>query len=184
MRSDALLAFVPIGTNLSLVAGAGIDVQSNVIDLLGGGVGTPVTNIIGNAAQPGSPDAMGVGGMRPELNVTIGAPLAAGTGTPTLNVQLEGAADDGTNNPATWSVLGESGEISVAEGTADTVIARLPWLPPFPENLRPRFLRLNFAIPAGTDFSAGTIASALVTTVRDDWFNRQAARNYTVGPLH
>jgi hypothetical protein len=40
MRSDALLAFVPIGGNLSLVAGAGVDIPSSqTIDLLGVGVG-------------------------------------------------------------------------------------------------------------------------------------------------
>jgi hypothetical protein len=33
--------------------------------------------------------------------------------------------------------------------------------------------------PAGT-FTAGTIASALVTTVRDDEFQKYAAKNYSV----
>lgn len=186
MITDALLSFVPIGGNLSLVAAAGVDVPStNTIDLLGLGVGVvaPSTSsgnpIIGNVDTFGSPDAMGVGGMRPELNVTIGTALAT-SNSATLNVQLQAAADDGTGNPDTWQTIGESGEITAAQGTANTVVARLPWLPPFPENLRPRFLRLNFAIPAATEFTAGTIASALVTVVRDDWFNRQAAKNYTV----
>lgn len=186
MRSDALLAFVPIGGNLSLVAAAGVDIPStNVIDFLGLGVGVvaPSTTtgnpIIGNVSTYGQPDAMGVG-MRPELNITLGTALTADTGTPTLNVQLQAAEDDGTGNPDTWQTIGESGEISVAQGTANTVIARLPYLPPFPENLRPRFLRLNFAVPAGTNFATGTIASALVVPARDDWFNRQAAKNYTV----
>lgn len=190
MRSDALLAFVPIGGNLSLVAAAGVDVPStNVIDLLGLGVGVVAPNttsgnpIIGNTTVFGQADAQGVGGIRPELNVTIGTALVADTGTPTLNVQLQAAADDGTGNPSTYQTIGESGTITVAQGTANTLVARLPWLPPFPENLRPRFLRLNFEIPAGTNFSAGTIASALVTTVRDDWFQRQAAKNYTVAGI-
>lgn len=190
MRTDAKLAFVPINGNLSLVAAAGVDVAStNTIDFLGLGVGVvaPDTNsgnpIIGNTSVFGQADAQGVGGERPELNVTIGTALVADTGTPTLNVQLQAAADDGTGNPSTWQTIGESGEISVAQGTANTVIARLPWLPPFPVNLRPRFLRLNFAIPAGTNFSAGTIASALVTTVRDDYFVSQAARNYSMSGI-
>lgn len=187
MRTDALLAFVPIGTPLSLVAAAGVDVRApNVIDLLGLGVGVVAPStltgnpIIGNVATFGSPDAGGVGGIRPELNITVGTAAVADTGTPTLNVQLQAAQDDGTGNPGTYQTLGESGELSVAQLTASTVIARLPWLPPFPENFRPRFLSLNFAIPAGTNFSALTIASALVTTVRDDWFQRQAAKNYSV----
>lgn len=186
MRSDALLSFVPIGTALSLVAGAGVDVRApGIIDLLGLGVGVVAPNsngnpIIGNVTTFGSPDAGGVGGIRPELNITVGTAAVAGTGTPTLNVQLQAAADDGTGNPGTYQTIGESGALTVAQLTANTVIARLPWLPPFPENLRPRFLSLNFEIPAATAFSALTIASALVTTVRDDWFQRQAAKNYAV----
>lgn len=186
MRTDALLSFVPLGGNLSLVAAAGVDVPStNVIDLLGLGVGVaaPDANgnpIIGTPTTFGSPDAGGVGGIRPELNITVGTALVADTGTPLLNVQLQAAADDGTGNPDTYQTLVESGDLTVAQCAANTVIFRCPWLPPFPENLRPRFLRLNFAFPAGTNVSAGTIASALVVPCRDDWFNRQAAKNYTV----
>lgn len=181
MRTDATLSFVPLGGNLSLVAAVGVDIPStNVIDLLGEGVGTTVTNITGTATLAGQADGMGVGSIRPEINVTVGTALVADTGTPLLNVQLQAAADDGAGSPDTWQTIGESGDLTVAQCAANTVIARLPFLPPFPQNLRPRFLRLNFAIPTGTNFSAGTIASALVVPSRDDQFNRQAARNYTV----
>lgn len=180
MRHDALLDFVAPGSPVSLVAAAGVDIVApRIIDMLGDGVGTTVRNITGNATLPGTPDAMGVGGPRPELNITIGTALVADAGAPTLNVQLQAAPDDGTGNPGTWQTLGESGEITVAQGTANTVIARLPWLPPFPVNLRPRFLRLNFAIPAATNFSAGTISQAIVTLVRDDVFQMQVPANYT-----
>lgn len=184
MRSDALLSFIPIGGNLSLVAGAGIDIPStNVIDLLGLGVGVVAPQngnpIIGNVTKFGSPDAGGVGGLRPELNVTIGTALATGTAA-TLNAALQAAQDDGTGNPSTWQTLAETGELTAAQCAAATVIMRMPWLPPFPENLRPRFLRLLFQVPAGATFTAGTIASALVTLARDDWFNKYAAKNYTV----
>jgi hypothetical protein len=103
--------------------------------------------------------------------------FASGT---SLNVALQAAIDSGTPTfqPGTWNTLAETGTILTANLTANTVIARFPWLPPFPANLRPRFLRLLFT-PAGT-FTTGTISSALVTTVRDDEFNKYAARNYNV----
>lgn len=188
MRSDALVAFTPIGSPLSLIAGAGVDVASNVVDLFGYGVGVviPDTNgnpIIGNVATAGSPDGGGVGGIRPELNVTIGTALVADTGTPTLTPQFQAAIDDGTGNPGTWQTIVQGPDITVAQGTANTVIFRVPYLPPFPADLRPRFVRLNFAIPAGTNFSAGNIASALVTTVRDDQANKFAARNYSMSGI-
>ena len=81
MITDAKETFVPPGNTLSLVAAAGVDVPSPIIvDLLGGGVGTLVTNHVGNAAVPGQADAHGVGGFRPELVVAIGTALATGTG--------------------------------------------------------------------------------------------------------
>jgi hypothetical protein len=181
MLLDSKLSFVPLGSPLSLVAAVGVDIVSpNVIDLLGGGAGTLVTNITGISAAPGQADAMGTPTERPELVVAIGTGLVNDTGTPTLRVELQGAPDNGSGSPGTYVTLGSSGAILAAQGTAGTIIARLPWLPPFPLNLRPRFLRLNFEIPAGTNFSAGTILYALVTTVRDDWFIAQQPRNYKV----
>lgn len=186
MRIDALLNFVPIGSPLSLVGGAGVDIFApTVIDLLGLGVGVVAPSvlggdpIIGNVTTFGAPDAGGVGGLRPELNLTMGT-AAATSNAATVTAQLQAAADNGTGNPSTYFTLSSSGAQAVANLTAGTVWFRTPWLPPFPENLRPRFLRLRFAFPAATNLTAGTIASALVTTVRDDWFNRQAAKNYNV----
>lgn len=183
MLLDAKLAFVPVGAPLSLIAAAGVDVPSNVIDLMGPGVGMAMASYFGNSSVPGQADGMGVGMLRPEIVCTIGTALSAGTGTPTLDVQLQGAPDDGANNPGTYQTFGSSGEITIAQGTANRVIARLPWLPPWPFNLRPRFLRLNFAIPAATTFATGTILHAVVSTVRDDPYQLQAAKNYTVGSL-
>ena len=177
MILDSQLSFVPIGGNLA-VLGAAVP-STNVIDLLGQGVGVAPQSIFGNTAVFGAPDAMGVGGPRPELNVTTGT--AAWVSGTSLNVALQGAADSGSAGgylPGTWYTFAETGAIATALLTASTVIARFPWLPPFPANLRPRYLRLLFT-PAGT-FTVGTIASALVTVVRDDNFNKYAASNYSV----
>lgn len=193
MITDALLSFVPINGNLSLVGPAGTSIVSNVIDLLGLGVGVNPANagqIWGNTTNFGQADSMGVGNQRPELNITLGTALAGAAGL-TLNVKLQAAADPGAASnwtPANGSFLNIGGQdgITLAQGTANTVIARLPWLPPFPANLRPRFLRLAFspvsaggADPSGA-FTAGTIASALVVMSRDDQFNKYAAKNYSV----
>lgn len=185
MMTDALLSFVPLNGNLSLVGGAGVDIVCpNIIDLLGNGIGVAPTSIFGNTAVFGSPDALGVGGARPEMNVVVGTSLVTGNAA-TLTAQLQGAPDPGaagnyTPLNAAYVPFASSGGLLVANLTAGTVFFRTPWLPPFPANLRPRFLRLVFKVPAGTNFSAGTISSALVTTVRDDQFNKYAAKNFTV----
>lgn len=189
MITDALVAFVPIGGNLSLVGGAGITIPSNTFDLLGVGVGVAPPNIIGNATVFG--EDPGVGGVRPELNITIGTALTGAVGQQ-LKVALQGAIDLGpTGNyaPGTWTDIVSQDGINLANisggAVAGSVIARFPFLPTMPAGLRPRFLRLLFspmtvaALPSGA-FTAGTIASALVTMVRDDLANKFAARNYPV----
>lgn len=187
MRTDAQLIFVAPGSPLSLVAGAGLAISTNWLDMLGIGYGQPVPPnvIIGDQyAGFGQQDSMGVGGLRPELNVVIGTALNGAAGL-TLNVALQAAADNNGNAGTTQDIANQDG-ITIAQGTAGTVIFRSPWLPPFPANLRPRFLRLQFrpvaaggAVPSGA-FTAGTIASALVTVVRDDYFAKYAQKNFVV----
>lgn len=178
MITDALLAFVPAAAPLSLVAGAGVDIQSNVIDLMGPGVNTTIQNIFGNSAQPGQADAMGVGDPVPYISVISGTALATGNSA-TVSIELQGAPDAGSGVPGTWQVFEATPFITAAQGAAGTQLCRLNFVPPFPFNERPRFLRLNFNIPAGVNFTAGTIASALVTTSRDDYFVAQTPSNFT-----
>jgi hypothetical protein len=181
MRIDSQLSFIPVGGNLSLVGGAGIGFPStNIIDILGTGVGTAPQNIIGNATLFGSD--VGVGGKRPEVEVVVGTVFTTSNAA-TLNVQFQAAQDQGVGGgyqPSTWNTLVETGAIAVANLTAGQILARFPFVPAFPANLQPRFLRLNFVIPAGTNFTTGTISNAIVTLVRDDQSNRYAQRNYTV----
>jgi hypothetical protein len=177
MITDAQLNFVPIGGNLAV---AGAAVASQVIDLLGQGVGTAPQNVFGTPAVFGAPDGMGVGGPRPELVISTGA--AAWAGGTSVNIALQAAIDTGSGGgylPGTWNTIVESGAIAVANLTAQTFLFRCPWLPPFPANLRPRYLRLLFT-PSGTFSPAGLIGFALVTTVRDDQFNKYGAKNFAV----
>ncbi len=176
MITDALLSFVPLGSPLSLAQIAG-DYPSEVIDILGLGVGVAPTGIIGTPTLFGTD--VGIGGVRPELNVTVGtAFVSAGGGT--VNVKYQAAPDTAvTYQPGAYSTLVETGAIAVANLTAGQVIARFPFVPNFLANLKARYLRLLFTIATAT-ITAGTIASALVTMVRDDQGNKYAASNFTV----
>lgn len=179
MITDAQLAFVPAGSPLSLVGSAGTSIAStNTIDLAGVGAGNAPPLIWGNTTSFGQA-SIGIGGFRPELSVTIGTACTTSNSC-TLNTALQAAPDNGSNQPGTWQTLDESGPLTAAQLTAGQVIFRSPWLPPFPMNLRPRFLRLYFQVPASENFTAGTIAAALVVLVRDDWFASQQPRNYAV----
>ena len=186
MITDALVSFVSVGSPLSLVGANGQTFASNVLDLLGEGVGTAPQNIIGTRTVFGTDQ--GVGGLRPELNITIGTALVAGVAGTLLKAALQGAADQGAAGgyqPSTWTDIDSQDNISPANATAGAVIFRTPFIPTFPPGLMPRYLRLLFspmtatALPSG-DFSAGTILSALVTMVRDDQSNKFAAKNFAV----
>ena len=181
MITDAQLAFIPSGAPLSCVGAAGVNFQSGVIDLLGAGVGMPPPGIIGNVSVFG--EDPGIGSKRPQLAINVGAAFGAGAGTPTLNFQMQYAPDTGAGGnyqPGAWQTVVESGALTVAQLTAGQTIARFDMPPAFPAGARPRFMRLNFAVPAATDFSAGTSANALVTNARDDLANRWGAKNFNV----
>lgn len=178
MRSDALLAFIPIGAPLSVVGGTGVNFQSQVIDLMGVGVGIAPPNIIGTRSLFGTD--FGIGDDRPLLDIVTGTALAT-SNSATLNVQLQGAPDTAsTYQPGTWQTFIETGTLTAAQCGATTRIGRFDIPAAFPELTLPRYLRLNFAVPASTNFTAGTIAFAIVTTIRDDYAVASAAKNFTV----
>lgn len=182
MFVDAGAAFVLPGAPLSLVAGAGINIPSAVYDLSGFGVGVTDTNTLGvsnTGVITKFGTDFGIGALKPQLVVTIGTALTTANSA-TLNLALQAAADDGTNNPSTWQTLEETGALTAAQCAANTRIMRLSFPPNFPANLRPRFMRLLAQVPAATNFTAGTIASAFITVVPDEYGIGQAARNYWV----
>lgn len=178
MILDSQWSFISPGSPLSLVAGAGISIPStNTIDLLGQGVGTAPVNIIGNTSVFGMD--VGIGGLRPQLICAIGT-LPVTADSCTLNLAFQAAEDNGSYQPSTWQTLVETGALTVSQLAAGTIFARFDFPPAFPANLSPRFLRLLAQVPSGEYFTAGTIAYATVTMVRDDQANKFAANNYKV----
>ena len=180
MRTDATISFLPIGSNLSMVGATGATFYSNIIDLIGAGSGTAPANIIGSTTTFGTD--LGIGGVKVQMDIATGTAFATG-GTATLNVQMQGAPDTGSAGgylPGTWQTLVESGTLTAAQLTAQTVIARFDWPPAFPANLRPRFMRLAFVTPSGQSFTAGTIAFAIPTMVRDDYAAKYQPSNFVV----
>lgn len=174
MIIDELLTFVPKQAPLSLVLGAGVPASSNVLDLLGVGVGQAPPSIIGNVSVFGAD--YGIGGRLPEIDTAVGTAFTTANAA-TLTVSLQGAPDTGAGGnyqPGTWTTIVESGQLTAAQLLTQTVIARFPILPSMQP--LPRYLRLLFQVPAGTNFTAGTIAFSVITYVRDDI--RYGANNF------
>jgi len=182
MMTDTQLNFVPVNSNLSCVGATGASFPGPVIiDLLGSGVGTAPQNFTGTRTLFGQDPS--IGGLKIQIEAIVGTVFANSTGTPTLNMQFQGAPDTGVGGgylPGTWTTYNETGGMATTNLTAGSVI-RLDWPAVFPEGeTLPRFLQINFATPAGTNYSTGTITSCITTMVRDDQTNKFAAKNFTV----
>jgi hypothetical protein len=178
MLTDALLNFVVPGTPLSIVGALNASFQSQVIDELGTGVGTAPQAIIGTRTLFGAD--LGIDFYKPQVVITVGTIFATASGA-TLNVQFQGAVDTGVGGgylPGAWITFMETGAIAVANLTAAAGI-KFDWPPAFPVGTLPRYIRLNFLTATGT-FTTGTIASALVTLVSDQYNVKFAAKNFVV----
>lgn len=178
MITDTKLSFILPTAPVSLVGITSVR-SPLIIDLMGVGVGLAPPNIIGNAnifaTDPGVTDHP------PQIDVSVGTAATTGTAA-TLNVQFQGAPDTGAGGgyqPGTWTTIAETGPIAVGVLASGAIIARFPFMP-FPITPLPRYLSLNFVVAAGTSFTAGSIAFAIITWVRDDNANKYATNNYVV----
>lgn len=177
MLIDSLVSFQQ--APLSVVAGAGVDIASGIIDLLGLGVGVEPENIIGNRTVFGTDP--GIGWPRAQAQIMITTALVTANGA-TMNFAYQGAVDAGapTYLPGTWQTIVESGEIAVTDMDAIGDIAwQFDFEPTHPLNFMPRFLRVLAQVPAGTTFSAGGIMIP-VTTGLDQQKNRFTPKNFSV----
>lgn len=177
MITDQLVSFLPPGSNIAITNAA---VASNIYDELGEGVGIIPSNagtIIGKKTVFGSD--MGIGGIRPMVECAVGTAFTTANAA-TLNVQFQGAIDNGAGSPGAWQTFIETGPLTAAQLTAGSFFGRFDWPPEYPVGFQPRFLRLNFVPLAATAFTAGTVAFAVVTMGRPDQANKFAASNFTV----
>lgn len=190
MLLDALVNFgADLGTPFSLILANGDWPLPGVIDLFGNGVGAAPTSIYGRTSNLGPGGDMGIPTERPELYVQIGTAAATATSAQ-LTLSLQAAPDTGAAGgylPGTWQTIGRSPWMTAAQLTAGQVIFRSPWLPAFPANLNPRFVRLLASIgtPTGgtgaaVSFTAGTINMAAVTQGRDDYAIAYTPKNFSV----
>jgi hypothetical protein len=166
MLNDTQLIF---DNNSSLAIAAGSQASAQIIDLMGGGVGTAPVNYFGvQDAVAGEDIGIGDGVSPPVLVVIVGTTFTSG-GAGTLQVQLQASVDSGTPGytPSAWKTLLMTDTLPLSVLTAGTKIAECTWPPRYPGQAMPRFLRLNYVVGTAT-MTAGTIAFAAINTGRDD----------------
>lgn len=180
MFGDGQLTFVSQNAPLSLVLGAGLAARSNILDLLGLGVGVAPQSIIGARSLFGAD--MGVDMEKTQLAAAVGTAFATATSC-TLNVQFQAAPDTGAAGgyqPGAWTTLSETGYLPVANLTAGAVLARLDYPLAQPVTFQPRFISINFQTLTGASFTSGTIAYAWLVNGRTDLPTLFAPKNFVV----
>ncbi len=143
MIIDSSLQFDPAGTAITATA-----VSTNVLDM----------------------GADGDTGIGTDLKVTV-LPQATFTaaGGATLQIQLEGAPDNGSGAPGTYDVYAQTEALSISQLNAGTVQGISLTGFDLPErvlgDVPPRFYRLNYIVATGP-FTAGTV-QAFMNLSRD-----------------
>ena len=164
MFLDGLLTFTGTsnGATGGITAGAqtdlptaGTQAASNIIDL--GGRALP------GSANGGSARDLGVGD-DPALKLSALVTTAI-TGGTSLQLQLQGAPDNGSGAPGSYTTMWTSAAIAEASLVDGAQLANIDLPRPAPGQALPRFLKLNF-ISVGTH-SAGAIECQIVVD-RDD----------------
>ena len=165
MILDGLLTFTGTsnGATGGITSGAqtdspttGTQIASNILDL---GVASGVPS----SANGGGARDIGVGD-DPSLKLSAICPVAF-TGGTSLQLELDGAPDNGSGAPGSYTIMWQSQAIVEATLVAGQQLANIDVPRVVPGQPIPRFLRLRF-ISVGTH-SAGTIEAQIVLD-RDD----------------
>lgn len=134
----------------------GTQAASNIIDL-------GVLSGVPSSANGGGARDMGIGD-RPALKLSALVTTAFTVGT-SLQLQLQGAPDNGSGSAGSYTTMWTSGAIAEASLVAGAQLANIDLPRPVPGQALPRFLKLNF-ITVGTH-STGAIECQIVVD-RDD----------------
>jgi hypothetical protein len=129
----------------------GTQIASNILDL-------GVTSGVPSSASGGGARDLGTGD-NPALKFTAICPVAF-TGGTSLQLELDGAPDNGSGSPGTYTIMWQSQAIAEASLTAGAQLANIDLPRPVPGQVLPRFLRLRY-ISVGTH-STGTIEAGIV----------------------
>jgi len=132
----------------------GTQAASNIIDL--GLSGIP------SSANGGGARDIGVGDPELYLSALVDAAFTGGT---SLQLQLQGAPDNGSGAPGSYTTMWTGAAVVEANLVSGMQIANISVPRPVAGQVLPRFLKLNF-ISVGTH-STGTISCSIVLN-RDD----------------
>ena len=124
----------------------------------------------------------GIGDCPLDFYIYVGTAFGSADGTATLQVQVQGAPDNGSGAPGSYVTITETDLMTVAQLVAQAEIPiSLTHRSLAQVKALYRFLRLNYVV--GTEsFNAGTISAGLVINRDSGLTMGQYPKNYTVAP--
>jgi hypothetical protein len=169
MILDSLLQF---DSAAQLAQVVGTYNSTNILDLHITGGGLPVLANLQGARDIGIGDDPAM-----KLLVVVTTTFTSG-GAATLTVNFQGATDNGSGAPSTWTTYYSSPAIALASLVASARLMDMDVPRPPAGVAVPRFLRLTYAIGAATT-TAGIVASYIVLDRMDQMY--QSTANSTMG---
>ena len=164
MILDALLQF---DNAASLAIAAGTQASTNVIDF---GLGTSTNPAIPSNANGGGARDMGIGDDPAlKLLVQISTTFTSG-GAGTLSVAIQGAPDNGSGAPGSYTTWWTSPVYALATLVAGARLLNMDFPRPPAGVAVPRFVRLLYTV-AGATMTAGAVSAYLVLDRVDQMYN-------------
>lgn len=155
-------AFLQFDNAVSLAIAAGTQASTNVIDF-------GIASGIPSSANGGGARDMGIGD-DPSLKmvVLVGTSFTSG-GAGTLSVSLQGASDNGSGAPGSYSTWWTSPTYALATLNAGSQLMNIDFPRP-PDGIAvPRFVRLLYTVGTAT-MTAGTVSSYIVLDRMDQMY--------------
>lgn len=164
MILDALLQF---DNAASLAIAAGTQASTNVIDF---GLGTSANPAIPSNANGGGARDMGIGDDPAlKLLVQVSTTFTSG-GAGTLSVAIQGAPDNGSGAPGSYTTWWTSPTYALATLVAGARLLNMDFPRPPAGVAVPRFVRLLYTV-AGATMTAGAVSAYLVLDRDDQMYN-------------
>lgn len=164
MILDALLQF---DNAASVAIAAGTQASTNVIDF---GLGTSANPAIPSNANGGGARDMGIGDDPAlKLLVQVSTTFTSG-GAGTLSVAIQGAPDNGSGAPGSYTTWWTSPTYALATLVAGARLLDMDFPRPPAGVAVPRFVRLLYTV-AGATMTAGAVSAYLVLDRDDQMYN-------------
>ena len=148
--------------------------STNLYDITGAGSGNVPNMIFGTTGLAGADMGLGDSAMRPTAYFSVDTTFTA-AGAATLTIALQGAPDNGSGSPGTYTTIVETSALPVASLVAGANL-QIPLPPVTVGEALPRFYRFNYTVATGP-MTAGKLNGVILLNAATQT-NKQYPANF------